>query len=283
MQVYFIYDCCPRLVHFAYHFTGKERDAESGLDYFGARYYASSMGRWMSPDWAENPEAVPYSKLSDPQSLNLYGYVGNNPLSRFDGDGHQPMTANLAKFNASEDKPNEFGYGTNACAMSPLCTSEAEANGQKAGPPDPPAPQHYGKQADGSYKANPAKVQSAIDAKTKIGVGQCVDSCSRLSGVTPHTDDWTPGRAATTLNDTTDIGLAIASFGKDNKYKQPGTDQNSAIYMGHDRYGRILVVDQWPNGDSNHDHPNLRPMDADRTGTGRIENNINSYHVIIVK
>jgi RHS repeat-associated protein len=33
-----------------YKFTGKERDTESGLDYFGARYYASSMGRWMSPD-----------------------------------------------------------------------------------------------------------------------------------------------------------------------------------------------------------------------------------------
>jgi RHS repeat-associated protein len=71
-----------------HHFTGKERDAESGLDYFGARYYASNMGRWMSPDWAGKPEAVPYSSLDDPQSLNLYGYVGNNPLSKADKDGH---------------------------------------------------------------------------------------------------------------------------------------------------------------------------------------------------
>ena len=71
-----------------YKFTGKERDSESGLDYFGARYYASSMGRWMSPDWADKPEAVPYSKLTDPQSLNLYSYVGNNPLSHADADGH---------------------------------------------------------------------------------------------------------------------------------------------------------------------------------------------------
>jgi RHS repeat-associated protein len=70
-------------------FTGKERDTESGLDYFGARYYASSMGRWMSPDWAAKPEAVPYSKLDDPQSLNLYGYVRNNPLSKADKDGHE--------------------------------------------------------------------------------------------------------------------------------------------------------------------------------------------------
>jgi RHS repeat-associated protein len=70
------------------HFTGKVRDTESGLDYFGARYYQSNMGRWMSPDWADKPEAVPYSQLDNPQSLNLYGYVNNNPLSKVDSDGH---------------------------------------------------------------------------------------------------------------------------------------------------------------------------------------------------
>ncbi len=70
-------------------YTGKERDSESGLDYFGARYYSSNMGRWMSPDWADKPEAVPYSSLDNPQSLNLYGYVLNNPLSRVDADGHE--------------------------------------------------------------------------------------------------------------------------------------------------------------------------------------------------
>ncbi|MGA2649708.1 MAG: RHS repeat-associated core domain-containing protein [Terracidiphilus sp.] len=70
------------------HFTGKERDTESGNDYFGARYYASSMGRFMSPDWSAKVEPVPYSKLEDPQSLNLYAYVGNNPLIRADADGH---------------------------------------------------------------------------------------------------------------------------------------------------------------------------------------------------
>ena len=77
-----------------YKFTGKERDAESGFDYFGARYYASNMGRWMSPDWADKPEAVPYSSLDNPQSLNLYGYVGNNPLSRADADGHYFVVVN---------------------------------------------------------------------------------------------------------------------------------------------------------------------------------------------
>lgn len=70
------------------HFTGKERDSESGKDYFGARYYSSAMGRFMSPDWSAQAEPVPYAKLDDPQSLNLYSYVGNNPLSGVDPDGH---------------------------------------------------------------------------------------------------------------------------------------------------------------------------------------------------
>jgi len=46
------------------------------------------MGRFMSPDWAAQVEPVPYAVLGDPQSLNLYAYVRNNPLSRVDADGH---------------------------------------------------------------------------------------------------------------------------------------------------------------------------------------------------
>ena len=46
------------------------------------------MGRFMSPDWAEKAEPVPYAKLDDPQSLNLYTYGLNNPLSNVDDDGH---------------------------------------------------------------------------------------------------------------------------------------------------------------------------------------------------
>ena len=46
------------------------------------------MGRWMSPDWSAKAEPVPYSKLDNPQTLNLYSYVQNNPLSNLDDDGH---------------------------------------------------------------------------------------------------------------------------------------------------------------------------------------------------
>lgn len=69
-------------------YTGKERDTESGNDYFGARYYGSSMGRFMSPDYSAYPDAVPFADFGNPQSLNLYSYVLNNPLTGADPSGH---------------------------------------------------------------------------------------------------------------------------------------------------------------------------------------------------
>ena len=72
----------------SYKFTGKERDSESGLDEFGARYYASTMGRFMTPDWSRDPDPIPYADYENPQTLNLYQYVENNPLNAWDPDGH---------------------------------------------------------------------------------------------------------------------------------------------------------------------------------------------------
>jgi RHS repeat-associated protein len=66
-----------------YKFTGKERDSESGLDDFGARYYASTMGRFMTTD----PVVVTPDRLRDPQQLNQYAYVRNNPLRLVDPTG----------------------------------------------------------------------------------------------------------------------------------------------------------------------------------------------------
>jgi len=63
-------------------FTGKERDQETGLDYFGARYFSGAQGRFTSPD-PENANAM----ASDPQSWNMYAYGRNNPLSYVDPDG----------------------------------------------------------------------------------------------------------------------------------------------------------------------------------------------------
>lgn len=76
-----------------YKFTGKERDSESGNDYSSARYYGSSIGGFLSPD-------ATGGHVEDPQSLNKYSYVGNNPLIRTDPTGldfnHQCSGGNTA-------------------------------------------------------------------------------------------------------------------------------------------------------------------------------------------
>ncbi|MFZ0731014.1 MAG: RHS repeat-associated core domain-containing protein [Candidatus Sulfotelmatobacter sp.] len=82
------------------HFTGKERDSESGNDYFGARYYSSAMGRFMSPD----PIIMNDLRVVNPQRWNKYAYVINNPLSLTDPTG---MDAAYVNFSGMA---NQFGH-----------------------------------------------------------------------------------------------------------------------------------------------------------------------------
>ena len=69
-------------------FEGKERDTESGNDDFGARYYSNRFGRWLSSDWSAVPKPIPYANFDNPQSLNLYSMVADDPESFADLDGH---------------------------------------------------------------------------------------------------------------------------------------------------------------------------------------------------
>ena len=121
-------------------FTGKERDSETGLDFFGARYFSAAQGRFTSPDWSEKPEPVPYSDLTDPQSLNLYAYVRNNPLKNRDLDGHVCV----------------FGIG-NTCTPDPLLP-----------PPPHPAPPPLPK--DVPYTNLPGPQYKSVDQAGKVAV-----------------------------------------------------------------------------------------------------------------
>jgi len=89
-------------------FTAKERDNETALDYFLARYYSSTQGRFTSPDefsggpdelyyFADDASENPtfYADLRKPQSLNKYQYSYNNPLRWVDPDGHDPEEPEL--------------------------------------------------------------------------------------------------------------------------------------------------------------------------------------------
>jgi len=78
-------------------FTGKERDAETGLDYFGARYFSAAQGRMTSPDpfmitmQAEDSQQLA-AYLANPQNWNRYAYALNNPLRYIDPTGLAPIS-----------------------------------------------------------------------------------------------------------------------------------------------------------------------------------------------
>jgi RHS repeat-associated protein len=96
-----------------HHFTGRERDTETGNDYLEARYYSSAAGRFLSPDDGSDQNPL------NPQSWNLYSYGRNNPLAGVDPDGrqytvcdanHQNCTSIDDKtFEADEDKDRKNG------------------------------------------------------------------------------------------------------------------------------------------------------------------------------
>jgi RHS repeat-associated protein len=109
-----------------YKFTGKERDSESGLDMFGARYYGSSLGRFTSPD----PKLMTARHLGSPQKWNKYAYVQNNPLTRFDPDGKDDYVVFRTAIDQNTGK--EVLAGTHAkewSAAEKAITSQKDAKG----------------------------------------------------------------------------------------------------------------------------------------------------------
>jgi len=110
-----------------YKFTGKERDSESTLDYFGARHYASGMGRFVRPD-----EPFADQDTSDPQTWNMYAYAVNNPLRFTDPSGmahNDPNGYWVGDYNGECGQQN----GTTMCWNA----SAANGNGEWQAPPQP--------------------------------------------------------------------------------------------------------------------------------------------------
>ena len=99
--------------------TGKERDAETGLDYFGARYFSGAQGRFTSPD----PKHFPHD-IGDPQSWNKYGYTRNNPLRYTDPDGEDWRDALAGALNAF-GSDNLLGAGRASGGNSDFRTGQA--------------------------------------------------------------------------------------------------------------------------------------------------------------
>ena len=81
-----------------HHFTGQIYDQESKNDYFNARYYSNNTGRFLSPD----PSALSFADPTNPQSLNLYSYVLNNPLHNIDPSGEECVWDN-GSYDSADD------------------------------------------------------------------------------------------------------------------------------------------------------------------------------------
>jgi RHS repeat-associated protein len=95
-------------------FTQKERDNETGLDYFGARYNASTQGRFTSAD----PKILGQKQLVNPQRWNRYAYVVNNPLALYDPDGQddkgQSGSTTIDIYISHAEKGDEMTKGQRA-------------------------------------------------------------------------------------------------------------------------------------------------------------------------
>ena len=110
-------DYCP-VVSQNYRF-GKEHDAESGLENFEARYDASSIGRFMTPDDGSD------QTVDDPQSWNLYAYVRNQPLRYVDPTGHGDQGATAAASSCAQE---QGGGGHTTCNVDTSGTTTAQNN-----------------------------------------------------------------------------------------------------------------------------------------------------------
>jgi RHS repeat-associated protein len=84
-------------------FTLKERDVETGLDYFGARYYSSMQGRFTGTD------PGPFTP-ADPQNFNRYSYVQNNPLKFVDPTGKTLTLTGTDADDLVEELEKKTGY-----------------------------------------------------------------------------------------------------------------------------------------------------------------------------
>jgi RHS repeat-associated protein len=251
-------------------FTGKERDTESGNDYFDARYYSSAMGRFISPDWSAQVEPVPYAKLGNPQSLNLYAYVQNNPMGGVDDDGHDTGG------DGSQGNNNWLqGDITNARqAVAAADGIMGDAIGQSLSASEGGGAQQQGsKTSKGPFIAkDPQKYMG-----TCVGRGECVDFVKADTDVPRTTKDWAPGAK---VDKDTPQGAAIATFGPDGKYQNSPGQSHAAELVSVAPNGKSAVIrDQYHTSGGQQD-VHTRTI-LDRGGHGLPVNDLSRYSVIM--
>jgi RHS repeat-associated protein len=164
-------------------FTGKYRDTDTAanLDYFGARYYSSTVGRFMSPDWAAKPTTVPYAKFGDPQSLNLYSYVENAPINRIDADGHSSDAIMVATGGGRGGDPFDDGHNEFRDAeINAYMEAKSEEQQQQQQQQSQPA------EAKLSAASEQAILNSSLTGPQAIAFESAVLNAANKTGVDPN-------------------------------------------------------------------------------------------------
>ena len=185
--------CASGHLQFQSRSTGKERDTESGNDYFSARYYSSAMGRFLSPDRPGDQQK------EDPQSMNLYSYVRNRPLTstdptgRFDCKGDSSFCGGLTGIAAFKLKQASFDiWNPNMYALEKIedtLGNYGDHNGVTVTSADlgGTEKEHIGAQTDGKnitfnsrFKMSPAEMATTmIHEGTHVMQNEVADSMSR--------------------------------------------------------------------------------------------------------
>ena len=222
-----------------YKFTGKERDSETQLDYFGARHYSNGLGRWISADWSPTPIPVPYADFYDPQTLNLYQFVGGNPASKADPDGHAgpdleaaiidfvtvtygprvlPAVKSVANDigNAASNFLDEAAHGFNAaysncsCNPQPAQSSPEEDSKQNNNNSKQQSSTEQGRDAQGKFTSKQPGQSAPGAAAEKEGldsVGAVKNKSEILNGTKrdgtiPETGEHVEVKSGASVNDT---------------------------------------------------------------------------------
>jgi RHS repeat-associated protein len=245
-------------------FTQKERDTESGLDYFGARYYSSPQGRFTSVD----PGGFTGRTVASPQDWNRYAYTINNPLKFVDPDGKDRIEVIVETyiplrritesvtgrtFNGNEDRegyaPNvgeEFVEGTFKTQQTVVIETDPSKNG--------------GNPVYGSTEVNPSGIYGDVGVTheydkrdNEIGTGEQA-SGKTLGGEVTRKDD-----GSVNVHVHGDEGIPKVSGGPGITYNYDvgvKTDKNGttvSVTGQHDRFPSHIIAAQ------NLDKPGSKP------------------------
>ena len=158
-------------------FGSKERDTETGLDYFLARYYSNNQGRFTGPD-------IPFADQfeNDPQSWNLYAFVRNNPCANTDPNGRETCYySNGSQIGCEGDKRINVDAKAGTLTVTPkkgaapIVYDLNKVDAQFISRSGPPTPQDFmfemGRRAQGTKELIGVAIGAGVVGGTGVGVG----------------------------------------------------------------------------------------------------------------